>query len=362
MYSALEMHFLSGFLRGWLRDQDLAECCNLANAAGAIVVSRHGCSSASPTWRELEYLIGAQNTKRALRLDKTLEHIHWTATRRSDYQSLKVLAIDHRTQLEDLARKAGCSLDKLSDLKLMAVEAVDRLAEGDRTFGVLIDDRFGMRALEAAADYPYWIGRPIELPGSRPLEFENGGDVGATLREWPKSHVVKCLAFYHPDDPDHICERQQRQLLRLFDACRKTDHELLVEIIASKHGTVDEHTVARAITQLYEIGVYPDWWKLESAKTDATWENIASAIAYKDPYCRGIVVLGLAAEKEALIDSFEIAARSPMVKGFAIGRTIFNGAAEKWLANKISDAELVDQLSDNFGCLVDAWASAKSRA
>jgi 5-dehydro-2-deoxygluconokinase len=42
--------FMSGFLRGWLRDLSLEHCCELANAAGAIVVSRHGCAPAMPTW------------------------------------------------------------------------------------------------------------------------------------------------------------------------------------------------------------------------------------------------------------------------------------------------------------------------
>lgn len=32
--------FMSGFLRGWLRNEDLASCCRYANAAGAFAVSR----------------------------------------------------------------------------------------------------------------------------------------------------------------------------------------------------------------------------------------------------------------------------------------------------------------------------------
>jgi len=46
--------FLSGFLRGWLNDWDVARCARLANATGAIVVTRHGCAPAMPTWAEVE--------------------------------------------------------------------------------------------------------------------------------------------------------------------------------------------------------------------------------------------------------------------------------------------------------------------
>src|SRR3546814_6899539 len=135
-----------------------------------------------------------------------------------------------------------------------------------------------MRALEAAADHPYWIGRPIEMPGSRPLDFESSPDVATELATWPRNHVVKCLAFYHPDDPDDLRERQERQLLRLQDAARKTGHELLVEIIAANAGPVADHTVARAIQRLYDLGMRPDWWKLEPSDTADQWRHIEHTI------------------------------------------------------------------------------------
>ncbi len=36
--------FMSGFLRGYLRDEPLEQCCRFANACGAFAVSRHGCA------------------------------------------------------------------------------------------------------------------------------------------------------------------------------------------------------------------------------------------------------------------------------------------------------------------------------
>jgi 5-dehydro-2-deoxygluconokinase len=67
---------------------------------------------------------------------------------------------------------------------------------------------------------PYWIGRPIELPQSCPIEFDvELNDVGAEIASWPLNHTVKALFLYHPDDPADLRERQERQALRLFDAC-----------------------------------------------------------------------------------------------------------------------------------------------
>jgi 5-dehydro-2-deoxygluconokinase len=109
--------FMSGFLRGWLRDRPLRECCTWANACGALVVSRHGCAPASPSWTELQYFLDLGSTHKALRHDTRLEHVHWATNRNRDFASLLILAIDHRPQLEALAEASGAPATKISRLK-----------------------------------------------------------------------------------------------------------------------------------------------------------------------------------------------------------------------------------------------------
>ena len=50
---------------------------------------------------------------------------------------------------------------------------------------MLLDETYGREALFAAAKLPFWIGRPVEQPGSRPLRFEFTQDIGDRLAEWP---------------------------------------------------------------------------------------------------------------------------------------------------------------------------------
>jgi 5-dehydro-2-deoxygluconokinase len=51
---------------------------------------------------------------------------------------------------------------------------------------------------------------------------------------------------------------------------------------------------------------------------------------------------------------------SDIVKGFAVGRTIFNdAAAERWFKGEIDDEARVDALPNNLAGLVDAWRRAK---
>ncbi|WP_411341584.1 5-dehydro-2-deoxygluconokinase [Sphingopyxis sp. J-6] len=351
--------FMAGFLRGWLKDMPLEKCCEIANACGALVVSRHGCAPAMASWEELQHFLAGQWPHR-LRESAELEQLHWSTNRQGERDELTVLAIDHRSQFDDLLAELG-EVDeaRVHHFKNLALEALHRLAAGDPCYGVLLDGRFGARALEAAADHPYWIGRPIEVPGSRPLRFEGSPDVGMTLRDWPTNHVVKCLVFYHPDDDAEMRAAQDRQILRLFDACRRTRHEFLLEIIASKHGPVDSGTIASVIDHVYSLGIYPDWWKLEPTTDAAAWAASEAAILRHDPLCRGIVLLGLSAPQDEVLAGIVAAAPFTLVKGFAVGRTIFQDVAQQWLAGAIDDEAAIGALGENLRVLADGWREAR---
>ena len=353
--------FMSGFLRGWLRGEPLETCCGYANACGAFAVSRLLCSPEIPTFRELSAFLEHGSPHKALRKDEALNHIHWATTRRPGPASLMAFAIDHRMQLEAMADEAGAGRERISAFKVLAVEAAARVAGGEPGFGMLIDGIHGREALFRAADHPFWIGRPVELPGSRPLEFEGPADLGSGLVEWPVGHTIKCLCFYHPDDPPELKARQERELLRLYGAARLVGRELLVEIIAGKHGPLEDDTVSSIIERLYGLGIKPDWWKLEPQTSAAAWRAVGAAIERNDPLCRGIVLLGLEAPEEDLEAAFAVAAQEPTVKGFAVGRTIFNDAARAWLRGEIDDEAAIKAMAAKFARLVEAWRRAAGR-
>ncbi len=357
--------FMSGFLRGWLRDLPLQECCRLANACGAFAVSRHGCAPAVPSWTELTHLLEHGSATPALRKDAVLNRIHWGTTRRRQWPHLFALAFDHRAQFEAMASeagltKAGPALERIGAFKRLAYQAACRVADGRDGFGILVDDRLGRDALHAASDGALWIGRPIEVPGSRPVDFEEGPDLGSALAEWPVVQTVKCLVFYHPDDPEDLRDEQERRVARLFDACRRTGHEMMLEVIAGKHGPLEADTAARAMQKFYAIGVAPDWWKLEPAPDPAAWREVSAVIRDRDPHCQGVVMLGLDAPEEDLIRSFDAAAREPVMKGFAVGRSIFGDVAREWFADTVDDAGAVSRMSERFDRLVAAWTAAAS--
>ena len=345
--------FMSGFLRGWLKGEPLATAATWANACGAFAVSRLLCSPEYPTWAELQYFLDKGSPQRALRKDTALSHVHWATTRRPQPGTLMAFAIDHRAQLEALADRHGAPRNRLEQFKALAVDATTKVARGRPGFGMLLDSTYGWKALYKAAKAGLWIGRPVEKPGSRPLETEP-----MHLAEWPVGHTVKCLCFYHPDDPAELKAAQERELARVYDATRATGRELLIEIIAGKHGALGERTVGAVLERLYALGIKPDWWKLEPQKSAAAWHAIEQVILKNDPYCRGIVMLGLETPEAELASAFRTASATKLVKGFAVGRTIFADAADRWLCGKMTDDQAVADMTARFERLVEAWEEA----
>mgnify|MGYP000187484367 CR=1 FL=1 len=352
--------FMSGLLKGWLDGENWPTALKYANACGAFAVSRHGCTPAYPSWEELQFFFDRGLKRPDLRNDAELEQVHWATNRAGNWASVKTFAFDHRLQLEEMD---GYTKEKGAAFKELCLDAALKVQNGQPGFGILCDNRIGRSALHRATGSGLWIGRPTELPGSRPIEFEPelGEDLGR-LREWARENVVKLLVFCHPDDDDRTAKMQVARVKRLFTAARRNGLEFLLEIIPSKVGPVDDTTSATLIQTFYDAGVYPDWWKLEPFKTDAAWDNAVAAIERNDPRTRGVVVLGLDAPEAELAESFALAAKQPLVKGFAVGRTIFGNAARNWLAGNITAGEAVTEMVANYQRLCEIWDKARSRA
>jgi len=361
--------FASGFLAGWLRDQPLEACARTANACGALVVSRHGCAPAMPTPAEIEYFLAAARAdpvavQRPDR-DAVLARLHRVTPVKAARQELFCFAFDHRNQFFDLAQQAGAEESRIERIKSLFVEAVAQ-TEAQRGMhgrvGVLIDDRYGQDALNAATGRGWWIGRPVELSGSMPLVFDHGRSIGTTLIGWPSEHVAKCLVRYHPDHPHAIRLEQEAQIRALYEAVQVSGHELLLELIVPRSGpAIAADTVLRSLKRLYNLGIYPEWWKLE-AMSAAQWQAIDALIAERDPHCRGVVLLGSSSSIDELRGGFEAATAARSCRGFAVGRTIFLEPSRAWFAAAIGDDELIGRVRQSFEALIDAWATRRSGA
>ena len=352
--------FMAGLLKGWMENAPWTKSLEYANACGALAVSRHGCSTAYPTKKELDHFLKVGVTTPALRFDQQLEQLHWATTRTTLDGDIRIFAFDHRAQLEELEEATP---DKIARFKGLCLDAALAVSKGEDGYGILCDNRLGQHTLRRATGTGLWVARPVEWPGSRPLicEPEIGPDFGG-LADWPMGQVCKVLCFYHPDDPEDLRSQQENSVLRLFHASRRNRLEFLLEVIPSKAGPVSDDTTARIIRRFYDLGIYPDWWKLEPMQSDAAWASACAAIVDNDPMCRGIVVLGLGKDMPDLVKSFEAAARHDIVRGFAVGRSIMIEVAADWMAGRVGDSDAVAIMTNRFKMLCDSWNAARRLA
>ena len=297
-----------------------------------------------PTPAELAHWFSGQRLPK-VDADPLLAHLHRTTAPRPAWPELNVMAFDHRSQFVEMAQAAGAPLARIPALKQLLLRAAE-VTGNDRglhgRLGVLIDGRYGSDTLNAATGRGWWVGRPVELPGSRPLAFDGTRSLATTLIAWPREQVVKCLVHYHPDDAAELRVAQEERLLELWEATRASGHELLLEVIPPPSmlapGSADA-AVLRAVKRFYNLGLKPEWWKL-APMASASWAALAALIAERDPQCRGAVVLGLNQPFDELVAGFAQATH-PVVKGFMVGRTIWGEASRDWLAGRIDDATLI---------------------
>ena len=350
--------FVSGFLRGWLNDEGYEQALRYANACGALVVSRHGCTPAMPTREELDYFLDNAESIPRPDVDTELNYLHRVTTRPSSWDSVLIHAFDHRQQLEVMADDAGVTREHISALKDLLFKATEQVMETKQIqgqAGFLCDGIYGQRVLNAATGTGTWIARPVEQPKTRPLLFEHGASIGSLIHSWPREHIIKCLFFYSVNDTDDIRLQQEQRMLELYHACCQTGHELLLEIIPPPEDTLEVgDSVCRSAERVYDLGIRPDWWKVP-CMSSAYAKQLEEIIDRRSPHCQGIVVLGLDAPIDELGAGFKAFSGLQRVKGFAVGRSIFGEASKAWLSGEIKDEELVAQVAANYVKVIELW-------
>jgi 5-dehydro-2-deoxygluconokinase len=341
--------FLAGFLKGYLRGAPLEVSARLANACGALAVSRLLCSPEFPTLAELDYFLAHGSGYRALRQDPRLNHLHSVTTRRPQPQTLRVLG--ELIGSEDAARQ------RFGRFRRLAVDAVARVAAGQEGFGVSLEATTADPALRQAAGHALWVATALPQRLSRPLEFAGTGSLAVQLTEWPIDVTVHCRYQQRPDDPPEWRDAGERNLQRVAAICRAQGRELLLEVVAEEPRAHDEDTLVQVLSRIYALDVRPDWWQLEPQPDIHSWERCARVIAGNDGYCRGILV-GIAAAEHAAA-ALTLAAATPIVRGFVAGGSIFTAATAAWRAGRLSDEAALEQVAERFRVLVEAWSAAR---
>jgi 5-dehydro-2-deoxygluconokinase len=333
--------FLAGFLSGYLRGEPHEVSARLGNACGALAVSRLLCSPEFPTRAELDHFLREGSHHRALREDQRLNHLHRVTTRRPGPSALRVLRLPLQSP-----HAPGPTCARIAQL---AVDAAACVGSGRDGFGVSLDTISGGAPPRQAAARPLWVARAVQRASA--------DDLATQLIEWPIDVTVHYQWRCTQADPSERREVSERTLQRVAALCRVHGHELLLEIDTDGRSAHESNAVSEAVARAYALDVRPDWWLIEPQADLRAWEQCASVISGNDGWCRGLLVgLNDATQPDSALD---VAAATPLVRGFVAGGSIVEGVVSAWLAGRLSDEAARAQLTERFNALVEAWCAAR---
>ena len=350
--------FISGLFKGWLNNEDWQTALTYANACGALAVSRHGCAPSYPSWEELNFFLNRGVKNPALRKDSELEQIHWSTNRINKWSDMKIFSCDHFYQTEmanDLDKRKAIAF------KHLCLKSILEVSDGKPGYGLICDTYLGQSILSKTIDHNLWIGSSIEFSANESLDLdpEIGENFGG-LSQLPHNYVVKFSCFCYLEDDQELRLEQEKQVTKLFKECRRNRLEFLIEIISLKENHYPDKAIIRLIQKFYDLGIYPDWWMIDSFRTNGFWQNINNLIMKKDKHIRGILVKGLDLPLNNLVSHYENAAKQRFVKGFVIENTVYANIYKNWIAGKVTDNKVIQEISNKYKMHCNAWQKAFS--
>ena len=275
------------------------------------------------------------------------------------HQPVYMLAIDHRWQWEEWCDANGVDRSRIPSVKDLAAEAFlesRRRSTAVQTSGaLLVDLTYGRTAFEAVRDAGAVVGTPAEKAGAFPLEWTDVFE-----RSLPGA-FVKVLVRHRSDMETAIVTRQREQLLDLQRWCAAAGKTFVLEVLVSPAAGEEPHfdsdgrpqRLAEYIRNSYDIGLVPDFWKIEGMPDRDSLQVVDAAIRQVEGPLQ--LILGKGAGMDAVRIWFNAAAGAPTAAGFAIGRTVYFEPASQWLLGTISREDAIARIAGNYEAVIAAW-------
>ncbi len=262
---------------------------------------------------------------------------------------------------------AGADASKIAAFKVLAVKAAARVADGRDGYGMLLD--------ESTAAQRHVRIRPASLLLARPPGRAAGlaaacasSSARTSARSWSNGRsttALKCLCFYHPDDPAAAEAGAAGEAARVVRGRAQgrtrtagRDHRRQARPARRRHGSR-----ARCTSSM----------RSASSPTGGSWSRSPRAAAWRateaadhrgnDPSCRRRACCSASTlRQDELEPAFAATANAPIVKGFAVGpHHLRRRGARSWLAGELGDEAAIADMARRFETLTAAWLAARGR-
>ena len=361
--------FMSGFLRGWLREENMETCALYGNACGALVVTRHGCSPSSPSFEEMDYFIKYFDEVKDLAHQPIMNQMHLrTELGNPQKNDLLILDLENQIQFEKSCFDKEISLDLISEFKEQVHEGFKSVIKSNHNYNqaILVDTKYCQNILKNSGNTDYTIGVPIEIPNSLNLELFSDKSLYKHLLERPVSWFVKVICYYNLRMSSKVKNELLVKLRKLNDICISLKRKLMIELkIQDSFGENNssvildnqkshDYPLSHAISELYRAGIHPFWWAIKTPNNEKDWDEITKKLDEFDPFV-GVIIVDDEASLINFKSSLSIANSSSYNCGFAIGSSIFWKTWEKFIHEEINKSEIAELVSSNYQSLLNLW-------
>lgn len=239
--------------------------------------------------------------------------------------------------------------------------------------GILVDEQFGTEIAKDAIASNIMLAMPAEKSGQDEFDFEYGHQFEEHIESFNLS-FVKVLVRLNPEGDEATNHRQMVRLKRLSDYCHKASRKFMFELlvpateeqlkasggsVAQYDATMRPKLMIKAMAQLQDFGIEPDVWKLEGIETAADSKAVAHQAQVGGRKYVGVIVLGRGENADKVRQWLTIAAKTPGVIGFAVGRTVFWDALKGFKEGKWSREKAVAMVAENYRGFCELWMHAR---
>jgi myo-inositol catabolism protein IolC len=286
-------------------------------------------------------------------------------------QPLYILPFDHRatfavsfgyssTQYLSLQQR-----QMIRDFKILVYRHFKEIAQRKVPLGyagILCDEEFGSEVLQEAKRDGFLTILTTEKSGQNIVEFEYGQNFNQHINKF-MPNFAKSLTKFNPDDQPDTKEKQKRHLKILSDFCRGNNYKFMLEVLVlpterqlSAAGGSSEvydkdqraDLTVRLIHEMQDYGIEADVWKLEGFAEKENYLKLIPAIQRDGRKNVGLVVLGRGSDELHVETWLNAGAGIPGVIGFAVGRTVFWNAWEKFYRQESDRESALNSIPDNF--------------
>jgi myo-inositol catabolism protein IolC len=294
---------------------------------------------------------------------------------------LYILAFDHRGSFQKKMFGIEGDPDEeqtktIADAKHLIYEGLVKASEqgtDPEVTGVLVDEQFGGDIPQDAKGRGLKLAMPVEKSGQDEFDFEYGDEFGDHIERFDPD-FSKVLVRYNPDGDAEMNRRQAERLRRLSEWLHDHDRRFLFELLVPAEdsqleqvdGDADRYDaelrpelMRRTITDLQDVGVEADIWKIEGIETQEDCERIAETARRDGRDGVVCVVLGRGADDAKVEHWLRQGAPVDGYAGFAIGRTIWWDALKGFLEGDIARDDAAEQIARKYLHFVDVYKQSE---